>query len=75
MNQPQLSDLLGVHIEYVQCRPYKCSPIVATGTITAYEQRKDGFYMFVQPDKEHLVPKWQPETAFIRYLKASATAA
>ncbi len=67
---PQLTDLIGAHIEYVYAEPYGGSPIVKTGTITEINQHKGTFYMRVQPDDSNRLGKWRTEHHFIRYLAA-----
>lgn len=68
---PVVQDMVGSRIEYVHARPYRYSPIIMTGTITAIEEDKRGVLHFrVRPDASHMLPKWRDETDLIRYLPA-----
>lgn len=73
---PHISQMIGARCEYTHARPYGYSPIVATGTITDYEVKKNGdVRFFVQPDLGHLCPKWREEDDLIRYLYQSSESA
>lgn len=66
---PTIADMLGARISYVHARPYRCENIIATGTITAVEEDKNGILHFrVQPDAAHLLPKWRSELDLLHYL-------
>jgi hypothetical protein len=72
---PSLEQLIGVRIEYIHATPDDGrGAIVAIGMIDAYEFRGSEFFIHIQPDKGHLVPRWLHESVFIRYIHEDSVA-
>ncbi len=60
--------MTGASIEYIYAEPYACSPIVAIGTVIAFQQHHGVLHLHVQPDDPNRLTKWRTEHHLIRYV-------